>query len=98
MTGSMAFKEAATAAGLVLLEPIMDLSARVPEEQMGDIIGDLNAKRGRILGMDPQGDGTTVVQAQVPQAEVLRDASGLRSMTGGGGAIAGGVSPYAGGA
>ena len=83
IAGSMAFKEAATAAGLVLLEPIMDLSARVPEEQMGDIIGDLNAKRGRILGMDPQGDGTTVVQAQVPQAEVLRYASGLRSMTGG---------------
>ena len=50
---------------------------------MGDIIGDLNAKRGRILGMEPQGDGTTVVQAQVPQAEVLRYASGLRSMTGG---------------
>ena len=83
IAGSMAFKEAATAAGLVLLEPIMDLSARVPEEQMGDIIGDLNAKRGRILGMEPQGDGTTVVQAQVPQAEVLRYASGLRSMTGG---------------
>ena len=88
IAGSMAFKEAATSAGLLLLEPIMDLSARVPEEQMGDIIGDLNAKRGRILGMEPQGDGTTIVQAQVPQAEVLRYASDLRSMTGGRGTFA----------
>ncbi len=88
IAGSMAFKEAATTAGLVLLEPIMSLSARVPEEEMGDIIGDLNAKRGRILGMEPQGDGTTVVQAQVPQAEVLRYASDLRSITGGRGTFA----------
>lgn len=88
IAGSMAFKEGATSAGLVLLEPIVTLSARVPEEQMGDIIGDLNAKRGRILGMEPQGDGTTVVQAQVPQAEVLRYASDLRSMTGGRGTFA----------
>ena len=88
IAGSMAFKEAATSAGLLLLEPIMDLSVRVPEEQMGDIIGDLNAKRGRILGMEPQGDGTTIVQAQVPQAEVLRYASDLRSMTGGRGTFA----------
>jgi len=83
IAGSMAFKDAATSAGLVLLEPVMTLSVRVPEEQMGDVIGDLNAKRGRILGMEPQGDGTTVVQALVPQAEVLRYASDLRSMTGG---------------
>ncbi len=87
IAGSMAFKEAVTSAGLVLLEPIMSLSVRLPEEQMGDIIGDLNAKRGRILGMEPQGDGTTVVQAQVPQAEVLRYASDLRSMTAGRGAF-----------
>jgi elongation factor G len=83
IAGSLAFKDAATQAGLVLLEPIVTLEVRVPEEQMGDVIGDLNAKRGRILGMEPQGDGTTVVRAQVPQAEVLRYASDLRSMTGG---------------
>jgi len=83
IAGSMAFKDAATEAGLVLLEPIVDLKVRVPEEQMGDVIGDLNAKRGRILGMEPQGNGTTVVVAQVPQAELLRYASDLRSMTGG---------------
>ncbi len=83
IAGSLAVKDAATQAGLVLLEPIVTLEVRVPEEQMGDVIGDLNAKRGRILGMEPQGDGTTVVRAQVPQAEVLRYASDLRSMTGG---------------
>jgi len=83
IAGSLAFKEAAQQAQLVLLEPIMDLAVRVPEEVMGDIIGDLNAKRARILGMEPQGDGTTVIKAQVPQAEVLRYASDLRSITGG---------------
>ena len=83
IAASMAFKDAAMDAGLVLLEPIVDLRVRVPEEQMGDVIGDLNAKRGRIHGMEPQGDGHTVVVAQVPQAELLRYASDLRSMTGG---------------
>lgn len=87
IAGSMAFKDAATQGGLVLLEPISDLAVRVPEEQMGDVIGDLNAKRGRILGMEPQGDGTTIVRAQVPQAELLRYASDLRSMTGGRGSF-----------
>ncbi len=94
IAGSMAFREAATAAGLVLLEPIVRLKVHVPEEQMGDVIGDLNAKRGRILGMEPQGDGTTIVQAQVPQAELLRYASGLRSMTGGRGTFETAFSHY----
>jgi len=83
IAGSMAFKDATTEAGIVLLEPIVNLKVHVPEDQMGDIIGDMNAKRGRILGMEPQGNGSTVVVAQVPQAEVLRYASDLRSMTGG---------------
>ncbi len=83
IAGSMAFKDAATAAGVVLLEPITILAVRVPDELMGDVIGDLNAKRGRILGMEPQGDGVTIVRAQVPHAEVLRYSSDLRSMTGG---------------
>lgn len=94
IAGSMAFREAATAAGLILLEPIVTLKVHVPEEQMGDVIGDLNAKRGRILGMEPQGDGTTIVQAQVPQAELLRYASGLRSMTGGRGTFETAFSHY----
>ena len=83
IAGSMAFKDAATQAQLVLLEPIMNLAVRIPEELMGDIIGDLNAKRARITGMEPQGDGTTVVKGQVPQAEALRYASDLRSITAG---------------
>ena len=72
----------------------MDLSVRVPEEIMGDIIGDLNAKRARISGMDTQGDGTTVVRAQIPQAEALRYASDLRSITGGRGSFEMGFSHY----
>jgi elongation factor G len=83
IAGSLAFKEAAQQAGVVLLEPIMTLAVRIPEELLGDIMGDLNARRARITGMESQGDGTTVVRAQVPQAEILRYASDLRSMTGG---------------
>jgi elongation factor G len=94
LAGALAVKEAATQAGLILLEPILDLSVRVPEDLMGDIIGDLNAKRARILGMEPQGDGTTIVRAQVPQAEVLRYASDLRSITGGRGSFTASFSHY----
>lgn len=83
IAGSMAFKKAMQEAKPVLLEPIMAVTVRVPEELMGDVIGDLNSKRGRIQGMDPQGDGTTVIRAQVPMAEMLRYASDLRSLTGG---------------
>jgi elongation factor G len=83
LAGAAGLKEAATKAGLILLEPILDIAVRVPEDQMGDIIGDLNAKRARIAGMESQGDGTTIVRAQVPQGEVLRYASDLRSITGG---------------
>ncbi|HEY6102575.1 MAG TPA: elongation factor G [bacterium] len=94
IAGSMAFKDATAQAGLVLLEPIMDLKVMVPEDQMGDVIGDLNAKRGRIMGMEPQGNGTTVVHTQVPQAEILRYASDLRSMTGGRGTFEATFSHY----
>ncbi|MDR7481020.1 MAG: elongation factor G [Armatimonadota bacterium] len=94
LAGALAVKEAATQAGLILLEPILDLAVRVPEDLMGEVIGDLNAKRARILGMEPQGDGTTIVKAQVPQAEVLRYASDLRSITGGRGAFTATFSHY----
>lgn len=94
LAGALGLKEAATKAGLVLLEPILNIEVRVPEEQMGDIIGDLNAKRARIAGMEPQGDGTTLVRAQVPQGEVLRYASDLRSLTGGRGSFATSFSHY----
>ncbi|HXX38691.1 MAG TPA: elongation factor G [bacterium] len=83
IAGSMAFKKAMQDAKPVLLEPIASVSVHVPEEQMGDIIGDLNSKRGHIQGMEPGGDGTTTIRAQVPMAEMLRYASDLRSLTGG---------------
>jgi elongation factor G len=94
LAGALGLKEATTKAGLILLEPILDIAVRVPEDQMGDIIGDLNSKRARIMGMESQGDGTTVVHAQVPQAEVLRYASDLRSITGGRGTFTSGFSHY----
>jgi elongation factor G len=82
IAGSMGFKKGVTQADPVILEPIMMMEIVVPEENMGDVIGDLNARRGRVLGMDGAGN-TKVIRAQVPMAEVLRYASNLRSMTGG---------------
>jgi elongation factor G len=87
IAGSMAFKKAMQEAKPVLLEPIMDVAVQVPEDQMGDIIGDLNSKRARIQGMEPGADGMSIVRAQVPMSEMLRYASDLRSITGGRGAF-----------
>jgi elongation factor G len=83
IAGSMAFKKAMQEAKPVLLEPVMNVAVQVPEEQMGDIMGDLNSKRARIQGMEAGADGTSIVRAQVPMAEMLRYASDLRSLTGG---------------
>ena len=83
IAGSLALKEAAHKAGVVLLEPVVDVEVVVPESQTGDIIGDLNAKRGRVLGMEPTGTGKTRIKAQAPQAEMTRYAIDLRSITGG---------------
>jgi len=87
VAGSLALKEAAQEAGLVLLEPIVDVEILVPESYTGDIIGDLNGKRGRVQGMDPTGTGKTSVRAQAPHAEMARYAVDLRSITGGRGAF-----------
>jgi elongation factor G len=84
IAGRMGFKESCRAAKPVLLEPIMNVSIRVPMEQMGAITGDLNSRRGRILGMSPEA-GYQVIKAQVPMAELLRYSTELRSMTGGAG-------------
>ncbi len=86
IAGSFAFKEAAEKAGLVLLEPIMKMVITVPEEFMGDIIGDLSSRRGKVLGYESQ-DGIAEIQANVPMAEVLKYAPDLRSMTGGQGSF-----------
>jgi elongation factor G len=78
-----AFKDAATAAGLVLLEPVMDLTVLIPDENVGDIMGDLSSRRARIEGTEAAGRGWTQIKAKVPQGEVLRYAIDLRSKTGG---------------
>jgi elongation factor G len=80
IAGSMAFKKAMEAAGPVLLEPVMNMEITVPDDCIGDIIGDMNQRRGRVLGVDPQGSNQ-VVRVQVPMAEVLKYAPELRSMT-----------------
>ncbi|HZA61207.1 MAG TPA: elongation factor G [Actinomycetota bacterium] len=83
IAGSMAIKDAMEKAGVVLLEPIVEVAVTVPDSLSGDVIGDLNAKRGRVLGMEPTGTGKSVVRAEVPQAEMTRYAIDLRSITGG---------------
>jgi elongation factor G len=82
IAGSLAFKKAAEQANPVLLEPIMEVTITAPDEYMGDIMGDLNGRRGRVLGMDSAGRNQ-VIKAQVPMAEFLTYAPDLRSMTGG---------------
>jgi elongation factor G len=83
IAGSLAMREALEQAGPVLLEPIMMVTVTVPEESVGDVIGDLNSRRGRPHGMEPTGGGTTDVKAEVPMAEMLSYAPDLRSITGG---------------
>jgi elongation factor G len=80
--GSMAFKQAMNDADPVLLEPIMLMTISVPEDVVGDVIGDLNSRRGRPLGMEPKG-AMTEVKAEVPMAEILDYAPDLRAITGG---------------
>jgi len=80
IAGSMAFKDAAQKAGPVLIEPIMDVEVVVPEEYMGDVIGDLNGRRGRIERMDSR-DGLKIIVGQVPLAEMFGYATDVRSIT-----------------
>ena len=80
IAGSMGVKECVRKAGLVLLEPVMDIEVIVPEDFMGDVIGDLNARRGKVLGMDTRG-GFQVISANVPLANMFGYATDLRSKT-----------------
>lgn len=82
MAGSIAFKAAMAQLKVVLLEPIVQMTVTIPDEYMGDVIGDLSSRRGKVLGSDSQG-GITELKANVPMSEVLRYAPDLRSMTGG---------------
>lgn len=81
VAGSLAFKKGVAIADPVLLEPIYDLEVTVPTEYMGDIMGDLNSKRGKIMGMDEAGKGKQIIKSQVPLAEVFRYSIDLRSIT-----------------
>lgn len=81
IAGSMALGEAMQRAKPVLLEPVLQMRVRVPEDRMGDVIGDLTSRRARVHNMDMVSPGTMEVQAEVPQAEVLRYATDLRSLT-----------------
>ena len=86
IAGSMGFKKGFMDCKPTLLEPIMLLTVTVPDEYMGDVIGDLNSRRGKVLGMDSAG-GRQVIRAHVPQVEVLQYAPTLTSMTGGRGSF-----------
>lgn len=86
IAASLAFKKGAEQANPVILEPIMNLEVTVPEAYMGDVIGDLNAKRGRILGLEPAGPNQ-IIRAQVPLAELSKYAIDLRSLTQGRGSF-----------
>jgi len=83
MAASLGFKEALAKAGPVVLEPISRVEVTVPSSSQGDVLGDLNARRGRVLGTEPGRDGEQVVVALVPASELVRYAIDLRSLTGG---------------
>ncbi len=80
VAGSMAFKKAMESCKPTLLEPVMNMEITVPDDCMGDVIGDLNSRRGKVNGVEPQANAQTI-RAEVPMAEVLRYAPELRSMT-----------------
>ena len=82
IAGSFAFKEAYAKAQPVLLEPIMEVEVSVPDDTVGAVNGDLNSRRGRVLGMEPAG-GMTSIRAEVPMAEILTYSQSLTSLTGG---------------
>ncbi|SDL04494.1 elongation factor G [Maridesulfovibrio ferrireducens] len=93
VAGSMAFKKACETAGISLLEPLMNILVEVPDEFMGDIIGDLSSRRGKVLGSGST-SGVTEVKAHVPMSEILQYAPDLRSMTGGQGTFTMELSHY----
>ena len=87
MAARLAYKAGIPQANPVILEPVCSMKICVPDSNTGDVMGDMNKRRGRILGMEPQGDGTQVVEAEVPQSEIADYAISLRSMTQGRGSF-----------
>ncbi len=94
IAGSLALQSAVKEAQPFLLEPIMELEVFVPEDNMGDVLSDLNSRRGRVLGMDDAGAGIRRIKAQVPMAETFRYATDLRSMTAGRGTFSASLLGY----
>jgi elongation factor G len=87
IAASLGFKTAMGQAKPILLEPIMSMEVAVPDDAMGDVIGDLNSRRGKVLGVDSKSGGHEVIRAQVPMSEVLKYSPDLRSMTSGRGSF-----------
>ncbi len=87
VAASLGMHEAVPLANPVLLEPIMSVTITVPENNMGDVMSDINTKRGRVLGMETLDNGMQQITAQVPQAEMLHYATDLRSITQGRGSF-----------
>ena len=81
IAGGQALSKGMREATPVLLEPVMSAKILVPDDYAGDVMGDFNSRRGRIQGMTPKGNGTTEIEAAIPQAEMLRYATDLRSQT-----------------
>jgi elongation factor G len=94
IAGSLAFKAAAEKANPVILEPVLNVEVDVPEDSVGDVVGDLNGRRGRLAGMDPIAPGKTCIRAQVPMATMGRYALDLRSITKGRGRFRQSMSHY----
>jgi elongation factor G len=82
IAGSMGFKKGILQCQPTLLEPIVNIGIEIPGEYMGDVIGDLNGRRGKVMGMDTKGSNQ-LIEGQVPLAEILTYATDLRSMTSG---------------
>ena len=94
MAGMLAMRAAAEAAKPVILEPILSVAVDVPEENVGDVVGDLNSRRGRLLGVDSTAGGKSRIRANVPMASMARYALDLRSITKGRGRFSQSVSHY----
>ena len=85
--GALAFRDAAEQAGMCLLEPVMELEIEVPDGLTGDVMGDVSARRGRIMGTESAGPGRSLVRAHVPEAELSNYVAELRSLTSGAGSV-----------
>jgi elongation factor G len=86
ISGSLAFRKGARESKPVLLEPIMNLTVKIPKEYVGDVIGDLNGRRGKVMGMDSEARNE-VITAQAPMSEIQQYAPNLTSITGGRGSF-----------